>query len=67
MGNTYIVCAIVGGIGVFAFFRGWNKTGLMLLVLFGVMLATTAIGPHLQHGVATGVDAAITTISSFFH
>lgn len=65
--NVYLVCAIVGVIAVFAFSRGWGKTGVVMIVLFGVMLATTAIGPHLQHGVATGVDAAITTVSSFFH
>jgi membrane associated rhomboid family serine protease len=65
--NVYLVCAILGVLAVVAFGRGWTKSGFAALVLFGVMLATTAIGPNLQHGVSTGVDSAITTVKSFFN
>ena len=65
--NVYLVCSILGVIAVFAFSRGWAKSGFAMLILFGVMLATTAIGPNLQHGVTTGVDSAISTAKSFFN
>lgn len=65
--NIYVVCAIVGGFAALAYGRGWNKAGTLGLILFGVMLALTAIGPNLQHGITTGVDAAITTAKSFFN
>lgn len=65
--NVYVVCAILGILAVVAFGRGWVKSGFATLILFGVMLATTAIGPNLQHGVSTGVDSAVTTVKSFFN
>jgi hypothetical protein len=65
--NVYVVCVVLGIVAVFAFSRGWAKSGFAMLILFGVMLATTAIGPNLQHGVSTGVDSAITTVKSFFN
>lgn len=65
--NVYLVCSILGVIAVFAFSRGWAKSGFVMLILFGVMLATTAIGPHLQNGVSTGVDSAVSTVKSFFN
>jgi hypothetical protein len=64
---NYVACAILGVIAVFAFSRGWNKAAIGSLLLAGVMLATTAIGPHLQNGVTTGIDAGISTLYAFFH
>jgi hypothetical protein len=65
--NIYVVCAIVGGLATIAFWRGWHRTGVITLVLFGVMLALTAIGPNLQHGITIGVNNAIDTAKAFFN
>ena len=62
-----LLFAAVVIVAVFAFSRGWVKIGFTFLILFGVMLATTAIGPHLQNGVTTGIDSALNTAYAFFH
>jgi hypothetical protein len=64
---VWITIAVIGGLAFLAVTRGWFKTGLVLVVLTGVLLAGTAIGPHLQQGAVTGVNGVISTLYAFFH
>lgn len=65
--NGWIVCVILGAIALFTLSRGWFKIGIAFVLLTGVMVATTNVGPHLQHGTETGVDGLISTVQAFFH
>jgi hypothetical protein len=67
MTTSYIACAILCVIAMFTLSRGWVKTGIAFVLLTGVMVATTNIGPNLQHGVQAGVDGTISTVKAFFH
>lgn len=63
----WITIAIIGGVAFLALTRGWLKSGLVLVALAGVLLAGTAIGPHLQNGAEAGVNGVISTVYAFFH
>lgn len=67
MTSVYVVLTIVGGLAAAALFKGWWKTGVILVIVFGIMAATTPAGPHVQNGAQAGVDGLINTIQALFH